>query len=223
MEDLKKRKRQYGWGAVILAFAVYAIGNAGDLIIAQGGTDDISATILVWLNGIFSFGVFICIGMWLSNWQKLRKMSEPREEQRKSRNVQEILITIAAIVVMVAGLVFVFDKIEIHPTSLWTTKQDCVEKLAQRYSEEYKPTDRLGNYVATDRLKLADPGIVFLSGMTSRELVEFALGNPEAQVGSIIRFPIDTRDPALIERLTESRTSCDKLPPFVCYKSSSCP
>lgn len=222
MEDLKKRKRQYGWGAVILAFAVYGIGNVGDLIIAQGGTDDVSATILVWLNGIFSFGVFICIGMWLSSWQKLRKMSEPREGQKKSRNVQEILITIAAVIVIIAGLVSIFNKIEIHPTSLWTTKQDCVKKLAQRYSEEYKSTDRLGDYVATSRLKLADPGIVFLSGMTNSELVQFALMNPETKVSSVIKFPIDTEDPALIKRLTESRTSCDKLQPFICYKNGSC-
>ncbi|MEK7500251.1 MAG: hypothetical protein AAB649_06665 [Patescibacteria group bacterium] len=223
MEDLKKRKRQYGWGAVILAFAVYGIGQMGNLIISQGGTDHVSATILVWLNAVFSFGVLFCVVMWFSDLRKIRKMSEPREEQRNSRNIKEILITIAAIIVMVAGLVSIFDKIEIHPTSLWTTKQDCVEKLAQRYSEEYKPTDRLGNYVATDRLKLADPGIVFLSGMTNLELVQLALKEPGTQVSSIIRFPIDTKDPALIERLTKSRTSCDKLPPFICYKNSSCP
>lgn len=72
-EALVKRKRQYGWGIIILSFAVYGIGQMGNLIIAQGGTDNASATILVLLNGIFSFGVLFCIVMWFSSWQQLRK------------------------------------------------------------------------------------------------------------------------------------------------------
>lgn len=82
-ETLVKRKRQYGWGIIVLSLAVYGIGQTGNLIIAQGGTDNTSATILVWLNGVFSLGVLFCIVMWFSDWRQLIKIEKISTQETK--------------------------------------------------------------------------------------------------------------------------------------------
>lgn len=220
MEDLKKRKRQYGWGAVILAFAVYGIGNVSDLIVSQGGTDNISATILVWLNAIFSLGVLFCIVMWFSDWQQMRKMSGIGGEQRKPRNTQPILIKTAAVIAIIAGLVFIFDKIEIHPLSLFSTKESCAEKMLSEYAKELLPNTVLADYVSEGSLLFAEPKIVFLSGMNRGDLVALARQAPQTKINTIISFPINTHDQNIIGRIVESGR-CD-VPPFICFKDSSC-
>lgn len=72
-EVLRKQKKRYGWGAILLAFALYLSGNIRSNIVEQGGTDDTSATILVVINALFGIGFLICVVMWFVIGRKLKK------------------------------------------------------------------------------------------------------------------------------------------------------
>ncbi len=76
MEDLKKKKKNYGIAAILLAVAQYFMGQAGDMIIAQGGMDHISATIFVWSKAVVSFALLFCIAMWIATWIKILRLKK---------------------------------------------------------------------------------------------------------------------------------------------------
>lgn len=72
-DALKKKKKSYGWGVVLTIVALYFVGQAGTLMAGQGGTDNVSATILVLLKSVLAFGLIFCIVMWFITGRKLKK------------------------------------------------------------------------------------------------------------------------------------------------------
>ena len=57
----------------VLIEGLPGMGNVGKIIVASGGTDHTSATILVWLNGIIAFAFVYCFFMWIASWVRARK------------------------------------------------------------------------------------------------------------------------------------------------------
>lgn len=121
-EVLVKRKRQYGWGVVIFTLAAYVIGRSGAYAFEHGGVDNISAVVLVLLSAVFSIAPIYFLVMWFSDWQKLKKISEPREEhgerifERKSSETDTVALRYSEsmskkvlVVVLVLGVtVFIY-------------------------------------------------------------------------------------------------------------------
>lgn len=77
---LVSRKKKYATATLLLIVAQYVIEKAGEMIIATGGTDHISATIFVWTKGIVSLALVGSAIMWAVTWFQIRKMNKIVEE-----------------------------------------------------------------------------------------------------------------------------------------------
>lgn len=74
MEDLLKNRKFYGRASLLLLVATYVVGRVGVMILAQGGTDHISATLYVSIRAAVSFALLLSVVMWIVTWVKIHKL-----------------------------------------------------------------------------------------------------------------------------------------------------
>lgn len=94
----------------------------------------------------------------------------------------------ALIVLILAGLVWIFNKVEIDLGAL-ASKTKCAEKIF----DKVKPDTKLRE-IEGGRWTISTIGLDQLTNMSPAEFSDFQLKSPDMTLDKLIKFPVESRD-----------------------------